>query len=158
MTSLRRQADRWPEFRSALDYVQLCLQEGTSACARIRDLAQGESVRRELEGGCFAIEQSYATRGREECFFESHRRFADVQAVIEGEEWVDLADISQLAVVRPYDGEKDLIVYADQPGSSRLRLGLGDVAVFFPEDGHMPCLRTPRAGAVWKTVVKVPLP
>jgi biofilm protein TabA len=41
--------------------------------------------------------------------------------------------------------------------ASVLRMRAGDVAIFFPADGHMPSLHWRDGGLVRKTVVKVPV-
>ena len=82
-----------------------------------------------------------------------------MQVVFEGEEVMELADVSRLMIRQDYKAERDLVVYADCTEASLLRVKAGEVAVFFPADGHMPGLR---AGSeptlVRKTVVKVPVP
>jgi biofilm protein TabA len=66
-------------------------------------------------------------------------------------------DVSRLVVSDPYNPERDLIKYADSADPALLKMRAGDVAIFFPEDGHMPSLRWRTAGLVRKTVVKVPV-
>ena len=96
-------------------------------------------------------------RSRPDGFFESHRKYIDVQVIVAGEELMEVKDISQLAVSDPYAPERDLIKYGDAADTSVLKLRAGDVAVFFPEDGHLPSLRWRNADLVRKTVVKVPV-
>ena len=111
----------------------------------------------ELAEGCFALEQPYEPRLRPDGFFESHRKFIDVQIIVEGEELMEVEDVSRLTVSQAYDAERDFIKYADTGVASLLHMRVGDMAVFYPADGHMPSLRWRQPGLVRKTVVKVPV-
>lgn len=145
-------------FAAAAAYVDEILRLGTPARRRIEALAAGQSEKIELTNGSFAIEQVYQTKERPEAFFESHRQYIDVQVIVAGTEDMEVLDITRLSVTQPYLEERDFIKYADTVGASVLKLGAGEAAVFFPVDGHMPCLRPEGcAGLVRKTVVKVPV-
>ena len=146
-----------PRFASALAYAVEMLQPGSAGYQRLFKWPDGASEKLDL-GGAFAVEQVYLTRTRPEGFFESHRRYIDVQVMVGGAEVMEVADISRLTVTQDYDPERDYMKYADPGDASALRLQPGDVAVFFPSDGHMTCLQVAgRASRVHKTVVKVPV-
>jgi YhcH/YjgK/YiaL family protein len=155
---LRSQAARDSRFVAAFEYVAEILRQGTPSRRRFDALTLGASEKQDLGGGVFAIEQVYHTKNRSDGFFESHRKHIDVQVIVSGIEVMELEDIGRLVVSMPYDAERDLIKYTDTAAASRLNLRAGDAALFFPADGHMPCLH-PAAGPtlVRKTVVKVPV-
>lgn len=144
-------------FAATLAYVEEALRAGSEAHGRIGRVASGATERVELAGGAFALEQTYAPKPRPEGFFESHRKYIDVQVIVEGEELMEVEDVSRLVVTQDFTPERDLIKYADTTVASVLRMRAGDVAVFFPEDGHMPSLHWRGTGLVRKTVVKVPV-
>lgn len=156
LLNVRAQLALDPRFSAAFAYAAEALQPGSAAAARIGGLAVGVTGRVELAGGAFALEQAYPARPRSEGFFESHRKFIDVQVVVTGEELMEVEAVARLVGAAPYDPERDLIRYADSATAAVLRLRAGDAAVFFPEDGHMPSLQWRGAGWVRKTVVKVP--
>jgi YhcH/YjgK/YiaL family protein len=157
VTTVWEQCAAGPDLRAALDYVGRMLRPGSAERARIDALAAGETKRVELGRGMYAMESAYLTKARADGFFESHRKFIDVQAVIEGEELMEVAEISRLTVAEPFNAEKDFIKYADFAGASVLRVPAGFVAVYFPVDGHMPSLAVGGPRLVRKTVVKVPV-
>ena len=101
--------------------------------------------------------RSYTPKPRAEGFFESHRKYIDVQVVVSGAELMELADISRLMISEAYNSERDFTKYADITGAAVLNMGSGDAAIFFPNDGHMPSLHWRGTGLVRKTVVKVPV-
>jgi len=146
-----------PELQAALTYLRSTMGVASEVRQRIARLTVGVTERIELAGGSFALEQVYQPKPRAEGFFESHRKYIDVQIVIEGEELMEVEDISRLAVSVPYHEERDFIKYADTASASVLRMRAGDVAVFYPADGHMPSLHWRGTGLVRKAVVKVPV-
>lgn len=153
------QLARFPAFVTALAYLKPFYVRGSAENIRLGAMKEGECLRQDLGDGVHGIEQVYRTRFRGEANYESHRAFIDVQAVIEGEEGIDVTDIVRLSVIEPYDADKDIIRYAPFEFGSWLRVGPGDVAILFPPDGHTPCLHPGREPVlVRKIVVKVPVP
>lgn len=155
-STVRGQTAATPPLQQALDYVEKLLRPDSPERARLFALPAGESVRVELGGGMFAIDAAYLSKPRPEVFFETHRKYIDVQAVMEGEEAMEIADLKRLTLDVPYDAERDLIKYRDYADTSVLRAREGEVMVFFPVDGHMSHAVT-RPVLVRKTVVKVPV-
>jgi YhcH/YjgK/YiaL family protein len=101
------------------------------------------------------LEQAYNSKDREECFFESHRKYIDVQFILAGEEIIEVSNINLLAVALAYNEELDFIKYEETKGASSIVLKAGDVAVFYPQDAHMPCIKVGNGAKVLKAVVKV---
>lgn len=155
--SLRAQQTA-PQFAAAFAYVAEALRAGSPVQQRILAIAPGQKTDRvELAGGAFAMEQVYHAKARPDGFFESHRKYIDVQVIIAGEEAIEVEDIARLTATMDYSEERDLIKYADTPNASRLVMRAGDVALFYPADGHMPSLQLKGPQLVHKTVVKVPV-
>ena len=149
-----------PLFAESFEHLRHCFTKGTAEHTDLLSMAEGDTRRIELRNGVFAMHSVYRTRTRGDCFFESHRRYIDVQALVEGEEGVDVTGVDRLRVSVDYVPEKDLVKYSDTDFASRLRLVPGDLAILFPSDGHMPCLRLAESTPVLvrKVVVKVPVP
>ena len=154
--TVRQQLSGQARFAPALAYAEDLLDPKSSAHLRIRQMTAGSTERIELTGGAFAIEQVYQPKARSEAFFESHRKYIDVQVIVEGGELMEVEDISRLVVTDAYNAERDLIKYADPAAAAVLRMHAGAAAIFFPADGHMPSLHWRGTGLVRKTVVKVP--
>lgn len=156
--AVRAQAPVTPTFATAWSYIEELLRPGSAAAARISSLRAGESKKVELTGGAFAIEQVYETKARSEGFFESHRKYIDVQVIVAGEEIMEVLDLAHAKVRDPYLEERDLIAYQDAASASALRLRGGEAAVFFPVDVHMPSLRSgAKSELVRKAVLKLPV-
>jgi YhcH/YjgK/YiaL family protein len=139
-------------------YIDDLLRLDSAARSRIRGIAPGAAEKIDLGSGIFAIEQVYRTKPRTESFFESHRKYIDVQVIVEGEELMEVIDASRITVRDQYVPERDLITYIDGADTSELRLRAGEAAIFFPADVHMPSMQMRGfAELVRKTVVKVPV-
>lgn len=98
----------------------------------------------------------YTTKEIEECLFEGHRKYIDIQVLLEGMEFIDWAPASDLESKIAYCDDADCEFFDDPDfvgGRTLLRPGM--FAVFYPEDGHMPqaCVEAP--SRVKKVVVKV---
>ncbi|MBF0498568.1 MAG: YhcH/YjgK/YiaL family protein [Candidatus Riflebacteria bacterium] len=110
--------------------------------------------RHELEGDrLFAMIQEYETKPIEKGFWETHRRYIDVQFVAKGVERIGWADADAMHE-GPYDESKDLIVL--QGKGDFLTVRPGTFLILGPRDAHMPCI-SPESGPgfVKKIVVKV---
>ena len=159
LAALRAQAPRIDGLVTAFSYVEELLRSDSPVQRRVRALADGDSQRIELEGGVYVIEQVYETKLRADGFFESHRKYLDVQALLEGEELMEVSDLARISVRRRYNADRDVIIYDDNPEASLLRVFPGQAAIFFPDDAHMPTLRIRSEPVrVRKCVVKVPVP
>ena len=152
--TVRGQTANQPGLQKALDYVAKLLRPDSAERARLFALPAGETVRVDLGDGMFAIDAAYLSKARADVFFETHRKYIDVQAVLAGEESMEIADRSRLTLDVPYDAERDLIKYQDYADTSVLRAREGEIMVFFPVDGHMShAVALPML--VRKSVVKV---
>jgi len=156
LDTVRAQTSGRPNLQKALDYVQLLARPDSPERARIFALPAGESVRVDLGDGMFAIDAAYMSKARNDVFFETHRKYIDVQAIVEGEEAMEIADRVRLTVDVPYDGERDLVKYGDYTDASVLRARAGEIMIFYPVDGHMSHA-VAQPVLVRKTVVKVPV-
>jgi biofilm protein TabA len=156
LATVRAQLGQQKRFESAFAYLDDALHPGSAANTRLLQLVEGKSDRVELADGAFALEQVYQTKARADGFFESHRVYIDVQVVVSGEEFIEVADVGGLQVKEDRTPGKDVIIYHMTNQASVLRLKAGDAAVLYPVDGHMPSISTESPSTVRKIVVKVP--
>lgn len=118
----------------------------------------------DLENGTYllssrvkAIVSEYETQKENECGYEAHKRFIDIQCVLKGQERVACLPIDRLKETKPYSDENDAAFYTANGNIQALNLNLlpGYFAIFFPQDGHMPQLCEGTPNWVKKIVVKV---
>ena len=144
-------------FAAAYAYLKEALDPTSAVFARIGAVQVGDTQRVDLADGSFALEQAYYSKPSAEGRYESHQAYIDLQAIVGGEEFIEVADIGHLTVNDAQWAERDVAFYEDFAAGSRWRLSAGEIAVFFPVDGHKPSLVTTEPAVVRKTVVKVPV-
>ena len=156
-STVRAQLAASPAFDLAFDYVARALTPGSPEAARIAAVPVGETLRIELGEGVFALEQAYASKPAAQGRWEAHERHVDVQVIVAGRELMGVADVARLTVTEDFRPARDVVFFAPFDDGSVLKAGAGDVAVFFPVDGHMPSVADGAPATVFKTVVKVPV-
>lgn len=117
------------------------------------DFASTQETRFELDGDrLFAFLQSYETRPDNDTP-EAHRKYIDIQYLIDGEEYVGVAPLEAMTEVVEAKPENDIWFYHGP--TDRLPIGKGRFLVLFPEDAHAPCIAMGSPAPVKKCVVKV---
>src|ERR1700730_3464237 len=85
--------------------------------------------------------------------WESHRKYIDLQYVIDGEEKMGIFPAAKAQVIKPYDENKDVANYvADGPTYSATPEAF---FIFFPTDAHRPNITPGGNKVVKKIVIKV---
>lgn len=102
-----------------------------------------------------AIVSEYETKRVNEYGFEAHKKFIDIQCVLNGEEKVCCLPIEKMNEIKPYNEEKDVVFYDVNSQPQEMIIGNGYFAIFFPQDGHMPQLCIDKPKLVKKVVVKI---
>jgi YhcH/YjgK/YiaL family protein len=121
---------------------------------RATDMRSVALGRHDLDGDrLFALVQEYTTRSADQCVWEAHRRYVDVQFVVTGAERMGVASLAHLREREAYDAARDVAFF--EPGTEFVTIRAGVFAIFGPEDVHSPCHAAGRPGLVRKVVVKV---
>ncbi len=107
------------------------------------------------DGAVFAMIQEGDTAPWEDGQVEAHRKYLDMQIMLEGGETVGYADVAGLKETVPYSEEKDIIFYEN--GGQPVRIEKGMFYLVLPQDGHMPCRQMDGPGRFRKIVLKVRL-
>jgi YhcH/YjgK/YiaL family protein len=142
-------------FKKAFEYLEEVFKDETTENKRLLSLPINAFEKIDIDENNFALEQVYNSKDRKKCFFESHKQYIDVQFILEGEEVIEVANINTLTVDFEYNKDMDLIKYKSTNNSSIIKLKKGDIAIFYPQDAHMPCIKLDKPTKVVKTVVKV---
>ena len=123
------------------------------AFLRRNDLAQLAAERHDIDGDrLFCTISKGPGRLRSEANLEAHRKYIDIQYVIAGAEeygWKPTADCR--IVQTPYDAEKDIEFFKDEP-ESWTAVPPGSFVIFFPQDAHAPLVGS---GQIHKAVLKI---
>lgn len=122
----------------------------------IKNISSGiDCGRHEINSDDYMNVECYNTKSPAEGLFESHKKFTDIQIILQGCERIDFTGIDDLTVKIEYNETKDIVFY-EKSESSQLLLNEGEFAVFYPYEAHMPQLWAgSQSGAVKKAVVKI---
>jgi YhcH/YjgK/YiaL family protein len=132
-----------PLFFKAFDFLRT---------ARFENLPLG---RHALEGDdLFVIYMEYDTKDLDDCVMESHRKYIDIQYMVEGEEAMAVSTLRGQAESTPYDDERDVAFY-EKNYDSIIKVPEGHFTVFFPHDLHMPSMKTGAIRKIKKAVCKI---
>jgi YhcH/YjgK/YiaL family protein len=117
------------------------------------DLAGLSEGRHEIDGDrVFAIVSEGPGRSRSGAELEAHERYIDIQYVVSGTDEMGWKPAARCLVPsRPYDPDKDIAFFGDEP-DAWVAVPAGTFALFFPEDAHLPLVSR---GVIRKVVVKV---
>ena len=119
------------------------------------DLKNLPTGRQDLEGDHLYISvDEYTTKDKSETRYESHRKYIDIQYIIEGEELMGLTTLDKVEVTEPYNEEKDIAFYSFD-GGEYIKAAPENFVLFFPEDAHRPMMKAEENSKVKKIVVKV---
>lgn len=120
-----------------------------------QDLTKLELGRHELEGAdLFVNVDEYVSRNEEDVLFEAHKKYADIQVIVSGEERMGVLPLDSTSIVVPYNEEKDIVFLTADAGNYRTATP-GRFFIFFPDDAHRPTVKTTENIQVRKIVVKV---
>ncbi len=130
-----------PHFVRAFEYLRntdlISLQPGKYA-------VEGEEI--------FVIVEACKGRARSEAKLECHRRYIDIQLVLDGVDemgWKSLAECVDPKT--DYDEARDIRFFNDLP-ASWVATPAGSFCIFFPDDCHAPLVSD---GMIRKVVMKI---
>lgn len=131
-----------PYFKKVFDYI------------KSHDLVNAPAGKIEIDGDNAWINVS-EVQGKEKtnAKVETHNQYIDIQLPLAGREtfgW-QARELLKNEKEEGYQEVKDITFYSDE-AAIYFTLSPGDLAVFFPEDGHAPCIGE---GTIRKIVAKV---
>lgn len=122
------------------------------------DLKNFENGIYEIDGkNIFVSIQDYQTKKAEDSKFEAHKKYADIQLILKGEEKLGFGDIENYLATEQYNDEKDIVFLEEKikNNSNFAKANEGDFLIFMPSDAHMPCISIDKPAYVKKAVIKV---
>jgi YhcH/YjgK/YiaL family protein len=120
---------------------------------KISSAAEGKH---EVEGNkLFYIVQKYSTKPRNQGQMEAHKKYIDIQYVLDGQESIFVENISTCKLASAYSEKKDAAMYKMPKRFSEVFMSKGVFCILFPQDGHLPCCTAARKSKVHKIVFKV---
>ncbi|MGL6131913.1 MAG: YhcH/YjgK/YiaL family protein [Fusobacteriaceae bacterium] len=119
------------------------------------DYKNSEVGKHEIDGrNVFYSTQVYKTKDLENCFFETHKEYIDIQLLIKGEENMAVSTMENLQITQEYNPEKDV---EKQKGECEtvVKVSEDNFVIFFPAEPHMPGIKVLENMDVKKVVFKI---
>jgi YhcH/YjgK/YiaL family protein len=100
----------------------------------------------------YVLIQEYNTKLKEQGFWEAHRRYIDLQYIVQGSEGIGYANLNHLQQGK-YDASKDFLPLYGEGDFVTLRSG--SFVLLLSEDAHMPGMAIGPSAPVKKIVIKI---
>lgn len=101
--------------------------------------ADAHCGRYEIDKNSFANIDEYNTKDRSECRLEAHKKYIDIQMLLNGFEELDCVDIEGLTISQEYNLERDIMFFnLPDKALDSIMLQRGKFVMLFPNDVHMP--------------------
>ena len=91
-------------------------------------------------------------RAKEAATLETHINMIDIQIPLDAEETFGYTPLCDLPDFE-YNAEKDITKYGDTLAQTYVTCKPGQMAIFFPQDGHAPCIS--ESAEIKKAIFKV---
>jgi YhcH/YjgK/YiaL family protein len=118
------------------------------------DFSNMELGKYEIDGdNIFALVNEYNTKDESEGKLEAHKKYIDVQFVVNGSELMGYATFQNQKVINEYNEQSDIIFFEGE--RSFIKVDEGMFAIFYPTDLHMPGIKVQKSEYVKKVVIKV---
>jgi biofilm protein TabA len=123
---------------------------------KTNDLSKLEIKRYDIDGdNLYAPVSEYLTKNVGDAKYEAHRKYIDIQYVIQGIEQMSIAPVSMKdQVISPYDAAKD-VEFMTVKQSAEYNATPSNFFIFFPSDIHRPGVKVGENTHVKKIVIKV---
>jgi len=142
-----------------LTYYQRVIPSGTEIVNYLNrnDIFSLKTGKYPISGeSAFLLIQEYQTKSEPEKEWESHKKYIDIQIVLNGQEYMGYSPVLSLKVRESYNIEKDIIFYEnDDKEYSRILIQEKYFCIFFPEDAHKPGCHIKEERHIKKAVIKV---
>lgn len=140
-----------------LENIESYPQIPTHAVEFIKKLTKNiECKRYEISETDYVNVETYSTKAHENCFFEAHKNYADIQILLSGIERLDYTEIANLKIKTPYDESRDIAFYENTVNETcNVTLDGTNFVLIFPNEAHRPQMNFETSIDVKKAVVKI---
>ncbi len=118
----------------------------------LKSLKEGKYI---INDDIYVNIEKYKPKSIDNCFCESHKKYIDIQFIIEGEELFGFANLDNINLnpISVYDESKDIIFYDGD--CDYLKLKENDFIILDINFAHKPQIATNNCDYVKKAVVKI---
>lgn len=108
-----------------------------------------------LENDIYINIQDYESKPESQGKWEAHRKYIDIQYIIEGCEKIGVGEIQNFTTLEPYSEENDVEFLSTQSTQDFTTMNENDFVILYPCDVHMPQISINSPTYVKKAVIKI---
>ncbi len=101
----------------------------------------------------YVVIQEYLTKDENSSLLEAHKKYIDIQYVIQGKEKIGIAMLCSTTEATEYSQEKDIIFLNGK--HEYINANNENFFIFFPQDAHKPSISIENTSSVKKAVFKI---
>lgn len=135
------------------------LEEGVYKALTIlrdTDFSTMEAGKYPIDGDkLFMMIQSYTTKPLEAAYCEAHKKYIDVQCMLEGSEYMGVAPMVDMTQERVQESRPEGDIWFYDGEYSAIPMKPGRFAVLYPQDAHAPAIASGEPTTVCKVIIKV---
>jgi len=112
----------------------------------------------EIDGkNLFAAVSEYDSKNEDNAKIEAHKKYADIQYVITGEEQIGVLPLDSMKPFIPYSEKNDIAFFKTDMINYYHQADSSNFFIFFPNDAHRPGVKIDKNTPIKKVVIKVKL-
>lgn len=141
--------------------IKCSIEELKDSFKEVYDFIKNTNIE-SLETGRYFLDRDiylnvdeYNTKPLNECRYEAHKKYIDIQMLVRGNEAIYVENIDSLNPITAYNVDKDIIFYKNNISSNCFDIKEKECLVLFPQDGHIPCVNESKQ-LNKKVVFKIP--
>ena len=117
------------------------------------DLNTLEEGKHEIKGtDLFVNVQAKPGKKLQDAVLEYHKKMIDIQIPVSDSETFGYTPVDELPEAE-FDEHKDIAKLPDLEAQTYVTINPGQMAIFFPQDGHAPCIS--ESGCLRKVILKI---
>ncbi len=117
---------------------------------------QTPTGRYEINENAYVNISEYETKPVEDCKFEAHKRYIDIQMLLSGSEELDLLSIDGMKISKEYDEQNDYMFLTSENTPDTLILTPFKFTLIYPHEAHRPQMNLgDKSNQVKKAVAKI---
>lgn len=123
---------------------------------RDTDFSTMEAGKYPVDGdNLFMMIQTYTTKPLETAYCEAHKKYIDIQCMLEGSEWIGVAPLEDMTGERVKDSRPEGDIWFYDGEFMPIYMKVGRFAMLYPNDAHAPAIANGEPTPVRKVIIKI---
>lgn len=103
----------------------------------------------------FMMVQTYTTKPLETAYCEAHKKYIDIQCMLDGNEWIGVAPLEDMTHEQEKNSSPEGDIWFYDGEFMPIHMKAGRFILLYPHDAHAPSIADGEPTAVRKVIVKI---